>query len=157
MSGYYLYGVIGAGQIPAFETDGLAGDLQVIFDRDAGVIAGAAPEGGVQGLQREQAVQFLLRHQRVLEEAMPQATILPVKFGTVAPDKNAVRRMLNQGRELLSARLAEFAGCVQMEIVVLWQLDQVFAEIAGEAEIGELRRAAETSGSADAGVRLGKR
>jgi hypothetical protein len=156
MNGYYLYGVIGAGPIPAFETEGLAGGVHVIFDGDVGAIAGAAPENGFQCLQQEQAVRLLLKHQRVLEEATAQTTILPVKFGTVAPDKGAVRRMLTQGAGLLSSRLAELAGCVQMEIVAQWQLDQVFAEIAREAEIAELRRAAETSGTADAGVRLGQ-
>ncbi len=156
MNGYYLYGVIGAGPIPAFETEGLAGGVHVIFDGDVGVVAGAMPGNGFHGLQREQAVRLLLKHQRVLEEATAQTTILPVKFGTVAPDKAAVRRMLSQGAGLLSTRLAELAGCVQMEVVVQWQLDQVFAEIAQEAGIAELRRAAETSGGASAGVRLGQ-
>ncbi len=156
MSGLYLYGIVGAQRLPVFETEGLAGGLRVIFEGDVGAIAGAAPVDNFQGLAREQAVRLLVNHQQVLEEAMAQTTVLPVKFGTVAPDERAVCRMLTQGGDLLGTRLAEFNDRLQIEVVAQWRLDQVFAEIATEAEVAELRQTALSGGGTEASLRLGQ-
>jgi hypothetical protein len=155
MSSLYLYGIVGAQRLPVFKTEGLAGGLRVIFEGDVGAIAGAAPPACIQNLTREEAARLLVNHQQVLEEAMAQTTVLPVKFGTVAPDERAVCRMLTQGGDLLGTRLAEFNDRLQIEVVAQWRLDQVFAEIATEAEVAELRQMA-LSGGTEASIRLGQ-
>jgi hypothetical protein len=139
MSHLYLYGVIGAGQVPEFESEGLAGGLRVIRQGDVGVIAGSVPAGGMHGLARDHVV---ASHQRVLEEAMAQTAVLPVQAGTVAPDEYAVNRMLTQGGTLLGSRLAEFRDRMQVEVVAQWRIDQIAAEMAAEADVAGLRQAA---------------
>ncbi len=140
MSSQYIYGVVNANQPLTFDVAGLAGGLQLITEDGIGAIVGAAPECDFRSLPQNTAVQLLLRHQEVLEAVLPQTTVLPVKFGAVAPDEAAVRRMLIQGGDVLREQLAEFTDHLQMEIIVLWRLDQVFTKIATEHDIAKLRQ-----------------
>jgi len=154
MSSLYIYGVVSGDRPLTFGVPGLAGGLRIISEGSVAAIAGKAPDCDLRGLPREQAVNFLLQHQQVLEEAMAQTTVLPVKFGALAPGEDAVRRMLVQGKELLSAQIEEFTDHLQMEIAVLWRLDQVFAEIATERDIADLREKALASEGEEGSVRL---
>lgn len=156
MTCLYIYGVVRAEMPLTFTVDGVAGGLRLVTEGAIGAIVGAAPDCDLQRLSRDQAVQLLLRHQEVLEAAMAQTTVLPVKFGAVAPDEAAVHRMLIQGKNVLSDRLAEFTDHLQMEIVVLWRLDQVFTEIATERDIAKLRDQADASSDTEHSVRLGQ-
>jgi len=55
------------------------------------------------------------------------------------PGEEWIHRLLEQGESMLHAALAECAGVVQMEVVVLWDLEQVFREISQEEPIAELK------------------
>ncbi|MEJ2123875.1 MAG: GvpL/GvpF family gas vesicle protein [Alphaproteobacteria bacterium] len=156
MSSQYIYGVANVTQPLTLDAAGLAGGLQLVAEGDIGAIVGTVPDCDLRALPQSQAVQLLLRHQEVLEAVMTQTTVLPVKFGAIAPDEAAVRRMLIQGRDVLSERLAEFTDHLQMEIVVLWRLDQVFSEIATERDILQLRERAGASGDEANALRLGQ-
>lgn len=147
MNELYLYGVVGNGKPLTFSTDGLAGGVRLIAEGDLGVIVGAAPQNGFRGLAREQAVRLLVMHQQVLEDAMAETTVLPVKFGGIAPGEAAVRQLIKRGGDLLRGHLNDYAGCRQVEIAIFWELEQVFAEIAQEAEIVQARAALETAGA----------
>jgi hypothetical protein len=140
MSSQYIYGVVNANQSLTFDVAGLAGGLHLITEGDIGAIIGAAPDCDFRTLPQKTTVELLLRHQEALEAIMAQATVLPVKFGVVAPDEAAVRRMLIQGHDVLREQLTEFADHLQVEIIVLWRLDQVFTKIATERDIAKLRQ-----------------
>ncbi len=90
-------------------------------------------------LPKEQAVRLLLAHERVVEAVMQTFPALPVKFGTVLPDEAWVRRLLAQGNRAFRAALQQFAGLVQMEVMVSWNLEDVFREIAQEEPVAHLR------------------
>jgi Gas vesicle synthesis protein GvpL/GvpF/DnaJ domain len=151
----YLYGIAGAGRLPLSQVYGVEGGVSVLEHGGLGAIVGAPPQGGLHELSREKAVRLLLGHQQVLEAAMNGATVLPVKFGTVSPSEAAVRSLMRQKRDMLTGLLAEFSGCLQMEIVVLWQAEAVFGEIAAEPAIMEARREAQNGGK-EAAVKLGQ-
>jgi hypothetical protein len=56
-------------------------------------------------------------HWRVLDEASKGATVLPVRFGTVMEDEDAVRwQLLEPNRDRFGALLRELAGRVQLSI-----------------------------------------
>lgn len=156
MSKLYLYGIVSAQSPLTLHSEGLAGGLCVIATKETGVIAGTTPVPDFQGVSRELAVRWLMRHQQVLEEALAQTTVLPVKFGTVAPNAEAIFSMLEQTGGMLASRLAEFGNRLQVEVVAQWRLDQVYAAIGAESEIAGLRGAAETMGGAQADMRLRK-
>lgn len=156
MSSLCIHGFVSAEAPLTFEPNDTDGGLRLCAEGGIAAIVGAAPECGFHQLPREQAVSLLLRHQQALEAAMVRTTVLPVKFGTLAPDEKAVRRMLIQGSGLLGAQLAEFTGRLQMEIVVLWPLDKVFAEIAADTGIADLRSRAQASSDAAMKAQLGE-
>ncbi len=156
MSSLCIHGFVSAETPLTFEANDIAGGLRLCAEGGIAAIVAAAPECGFHQLPREQAASLLLRHQQVLEAAMAQTTVLPAKFGTSAPDEQAVRRMLIQGNPLLGTQLADFAGRLQMEIVVLWPLDKIFAEIAADAKIADLRSRAQASSDAAMKTQLGE-
>ncbi|MBM3474241.1 MAG: hypothetical protein FJX75_13310 [Armatimonadetes bacterium] len=90
------------------------------------------------GLPKEAVVRHLLAHERVVEEVMRALPVLPVKFGTFLPSKAAVCRLLEQNWRLFRRALNELAGRAQVEVVVLWDLEQAFRQIRSEEPIAGL-------------------
>lgn len=129
MNSLYIYGVIAADKQITFDVEGLAGGLCVIIEGDVGAVVGAAPPCRLHSQPREETLRYLTAHQQVLELVMAQATVLPVKFGALAPSGEAVRRMLIDGHDLLIEQLKEFTDHLQVEVVARWRFDQVEAEL----------------------------
>jgi Gas vesicle synthesis protein GvpL/GvpF/DnaJ domain len=152
----YIYGIAGTAGLPLSQVFGIEGGVTLLEQGDLFAIVGEPPKGNIQELSREKAVRMLLGHQEVVEAAMQKAVVLPVKFGTIAPSETAVRSLLRQQRNTLLELLAEFDGCSQMEIVVLWPMEAVFAEIATDPAIAEARKEAQQGGNEAAAVRLGQ-
>jgi len=81
----------------------------------------------------------LMAHQRVVEESMPHADVLPVAFGTVARDDRDVReKLLRREHDGLQDYLAYVQGRAELGLKVLWDRDRLFAEIAAERD--DIRR-----------------
>lgn len=142
MTATYVYAIIPTGAAGVFDVagvDGGEGDVYAVPYHDLAAVVSASPLADYRGLKREAAVHYLVAHQRVIEAAMQEFPVLPVKFGTVLPDENRVRDLLAQGEALLRATLEQFAERVQMEVVVLWDLQEVFREIGQEEAIVELK------------------
>jgi DnaJ-domain-containing protein 1 len=125
--------------------EGVIDGVDAVPDRLA--MIGEGPYAAVVGNDRGRDLQhrdrielgrWLVAHQRVIEHIMRTAPVLPVKFGTQAPDETVVRKALRRGARLFEAAFAELHGSVQMEILVTWDLDAVFADIAGEEPVARL-------------------
>jgi hypothetical protein len=75
----------------------------------------------------------LLAHQRVIMQAMTRSDVLPVSFGTVAESDQQVQEQLLRGAaDELHRALEEVQGCIELELKVLWNEEQLFAEIMAE-------------------------
>ena len=138
----YIYGLIPTGEEVIFDVAGMDDHHDRVFSaphHDIAAVVGASPLLDYRGLKREEAVRYLVAHQGVLEAVMQRFPVLPVKFGTVLPDQTWVRRLLAQGENLFRATLERFAGLLQMEVVVLWNLEEVFQEIGQEEPIARLK------------------
>jgi len=141
-TGIYLYAIIPAGDEIIFDVGGAGSDNDKVYTiphRDLAVVVSASPLPDYRGLKRNQAAVYLVTHQRVVEAVMQDFSLLPVKFGTVLTDEAQVRRLLAQGEALFRSALERFSGQVQMEVVVLRNLQQVFQEISQEAQIADLK------------------
>jgi len=101
-------------------------EVYTIPHRDLAAVVSASPLADYRGLKRDRAARYLVAHQRVVEAVMKAFPILPAKFGTVLPDEDSVRRLLAQGEPLFRTTLEEFADRVQMEVVILWDLQEGF-------------------------------
>lgn len=138
----YVYAVIPAqpGADEAISASSASGRLWTIAEGPFAAVLGDGPNAESRGLSREDLVRQLLAHQKTIEQIMQAAPVLPVKFGTSVPDKASVRSFLERGRPAFQAAFDRLAGCVQMEILVKWDVDAVFAEIANEEAIAGLKK-----------------
>lgn len=142
MSNVYVYAIVPPSAPSAFVVAGLSpGEPQVrVVHGDAiAAVVGASPAADFRSLPRQDAVNYLLAHQRVVETIMQSTATLPVKFGTVLPSEDAVVKLLARGAEILAPRLAEFADRIQLELVVTWDLNEILGEIAAEREVARLK------------------
>ena len=142
MAATYVYAIIPTGEKMIFDVAGVGDDHRQVYSiphGDLAAVVSDSPLDDYRGLQRDQAVHHLMAHQRVVEAAMQGFSVLPVKFGTVLPDEGWLHRLLAQGEIMLHAALAECAGMVQMEVVVLWDLEAIFQEISHEEPIAGLK------------------
>ena len=142
MAATYIYAIVPTGKELIFDVAGVDDDHDEVYSiphRNIAAVVSASPLMDYRGLKRDQAVQHLVAHQRVVEAVMQEFPLLPVKFGTVLPDEVWVRRLLEQGEALFCTSLERFANLVQMEVVVLWNLQEVFQEIGQEEPIARLK------------------
>jgi hypothetical protein len=142
MATIYTYAIVPTGDKVIFDVVGVDDHHDEVYSLPYGDIAAiisASTMADYRGLNRQEAVRYLVTHQRVVETVMQDFPLLPVKFGTVLPDEAWVRRLLEQGMPLFRTALTKFADQVQMEVVVLWNLQEVFQEIGQEEPIARLK------------------
>jgi len=138
----YMYAIVPSGQRGQSAVAGMeafAGRLGTIEAGPFSAVVGGGPAHGLKGRGREELGRLLLAHQQVIEQLMDAAAVLPVKFGTQAPDEMGVRKALERGRGLFEMAFAELEGCTQFEVLVSWDLDAVFADIAMEEPVARLK------------------
>ena len=126
-------------------------------DRFAAVVRDATASSIVTR-DRQALARCLLAHQQVIERVMTWAPVLPVKFGTVAPDGQSVARCLACGAAAFADAFQRVKEKTQFEILVTWDPEPVFASIAVDAEVMRLKRELTASSSASdpvASARLG--
>jgi len=132
-----VYAIVPAGPAvdEAIATNAALSGLWTITAGPYAAVVGDGPKLENQGRSREELVLQLLAHQKIVEQIMLAAAVLPVKFGTIVPDDAGVRSFLERGGPAYDAAFERLAGCVQMEILVKWDVEAVFAEIAKEDAI----------------------
>lgn len=138
----YVYGIAPTAQLNGREWSltGLHGaPLQAVACNGVTAIVSDAVPYDYAGLPKPQLVKVLAQHQQATERIMAQtATLLPVKFGTVLKEPD-VQKLLQQSMPDLEQALAHVAGHIELELLVIWDPQRVFTEIAQQPEIAELR------------------
>jgi hypothetical protein len=134
-TGTYIYCIARAqpfeqGDLP-FTTPGIGGPDKPVrlltYDDLAAVVSDATRDDYT--VTREN----LLAHQRVIMQAMSRSDVLPVAFGTVAEsDQQVQEQLLRVAADDLHRALEEVQGCIELELKVLWNEEQLFAEIMAE-------------------------
>ena len=133
----YIYGVVGDGSPGEFTARWLQ-DERVCIVRHAdlaALVSPATPDGC--SVTRPNVV----AHLSVLQGAMQSCTVLPMRFGVVAPNAKAVRdQFLRAQSAKLRELLTRVARKVELVLKVSWQEQLVFQEIVAEnQEIRALR------------------
>ena len=141
----YVYGVAPAepfvGGRPPLNVAGIGGPnapVRTIVHGDLVAVVSDVP-----GLEIDLSRENLLNHQRVLEEVLHRADVLPFSFGAVAGNDDEVREvLLRDAYEALHEQLDYVRGCVELEVKIFWEQERLFAEIAEENdEVRALRDA----------------
>lgn len=158
----YLYAIVpvddDCGDIMGAARD-LPNGIQLIGKGKWAAAVGDSAEGDLRGRDRRELARLLLAHQKVVERIMAVLPVLPVKFGTLAPDRASVERCLEGGSGEFAAAFESLKGKAQFEILATWDLDTVFAEIATDPAVMRLKAelvAAAGNPDREAAARLGR-
>jgi gas vesicle protein GvpL/GvpF len=158
MSRIYIYAIVPAAERLPLDVAGVwppEPQVRTIRGDALAAVVGTAPPIDFRALSRDDAVRYLLAHQRVVESVMRNSAALPVKFGTTLPDQTAVVSMLVRGATVLAPPLAELSQHVQIELIVSWSIDDILHEVAIEDAVVQLKtRFTAQAGGATAHQRL---
>jgi hypothetical protein len=138
----YIYGIIPTHDRIIFDPAGVDQTHEEVYTipyHRLSAVVSRTQRADYSGLGRQEAVGYLVAHQRVVESVMRDFPIIPARFGTVLGDERQVLGMLNQGCALFETTLAQLTGRAQVEVVVLWNLPEVFQAISQDERIVRLK------------------
>ena len=137
MYGKYIYGIIDSGNETKFNISGLngSGPVYSIAHEDLSCVVSNYFGKEFNSLSKEGVIRCLLAHQVVVEHAMREHTVLPVKFGTALATSDEVCNLLSQGHSQFVDALAWIQDKVEIEVAATWDTKQILQEISTEPEI----------------------
>ncbi|WP_059008639.1 GvpL/GvpF family gas vesicle protein [Streptomyces specialis] len=128
-------GLVGVGDPPR--------PVRVLRESGTAAVVSDCPEG-LRPKRRD-----LFAHQRVLTAAAAAGAVLPLRFGSTAPDDDAVRGALARHAELYRGQLATVADRVEYNVKALHREDVLLrAILADSPEIRKLNEATRVEGGA---------
>jgi hypothetical protein len=131
--GKYMYCIIRSEEPLQFATLGIGerGDVvHTVNYMNLAAVVSDSPVMIYEGSRRD-----MMAHTRVLEEVMRDHSILPVRFGTVAPNEDAIReKVLKRRLGGLVGLFGEVERRVELGIKAFWYEDAIFQEIVAEHE-----------------------
>ncbi|MEF9907584.1 GvpL/GvpF family gas vesicle protein [Streptomyces sp. P9-A2] len=151
----YVYGIIASTHPAVPEHLGGVGEnpLRVLKAGDLAAVVSDAPEG-LRPKRRE-----LLAHQNVLGEVGAEGCVLPMRFGSVAPDDDSVTDVLTERAEHYKERLRTLDSRVEYNVKANHVEEAVLHHVmAGNPEVRALAEANRKAGggSYDDKIRLGE-
>lgn len=127
MKGAYVYGVAREGALTdmAYLSPGIR-DGQVSLVTASGLSAMISDPGAE---EVEPTRRLMLGHTALLERAMGVATILPMRFGTIAPDDATLARCLTANATTFGRALDQLDGKVELGLKASWKEGVIYREI----------------------------
>jgi hypothetical protein len=124
--GVYIYCLLRCQQTPHIRSRaiGTGGPVYLIQHQDMAAVVSDSPIVEYDGTRRN-----MMAHTVVLEEVLKEHTILPVRFGVIAPDAEVVRAQLQRRYEELGALLDTLDGRIELGLKVLWQENAIYHEV----------------------------
>jgi hypothetical protein len=135
----YVYGVVRARGAALRGVKGINDEPVVIVKSEGlGALTSDVPDELLEAGREE-----LLTHSQVLEKAFERGEVLPMRFGVVMPDDEAVcEQLLTPHRAELEEQLAEMDGKVEINIKGIYEEDAILREVLVEdPEVIGLRQA----------------
>jgi hypothetical protein len=133
----YVYGVVAAADAASVAHTGVEGSpVRTVTEGDLAALVSDVAGGALAAAREVRA------HWRVLEAASAQATVLPVRFGTVMANDDAVRtQLLTDNAEHLAGLLKELDGRVQVSVKGAYDQDELLrGVVAASPTIAALRK-----------------
>jgi hypothetical protein len=134
----YVYGVTRSTAAPSVGAGVAGGDVRLVRHRGLAALVSDVPSEGVRARRRD-----LLAHSDVLQSAFAAGTILPLRFGTVFVDDEAVAaELLGERNDALERLLEELDGAAELSVRASYVEEAVLTEIVrGDARLAHLRAA----------------
>jgi hypothetical protein len=133
----YVYGVVRAKRGSKLKQSGINDEpVSVVASKGLGALVSNVPADFLEAGRDE-----LLTHSRVLEKVLKRGVVLPMRFGVVMPDEEAVReQLLAAHHEELKAQLDEMDGKVEINIKGIYEEEPILREVIGQnPEIAQIR------------------
>src|SRR5947199_31433 len=113
----YVYGVTHSGAVDVAGMAGLDGRaIRSVAADGVAAFVSDAPSGAIETTRER-----LLTHARVLEHLAAERTVLPMRFGVVAPSERALREgVLSPRRRVFATLLDRLEGTVEVDLRVLY-------------------------------------
>lgn len=152
----YIYAITPAEH--PLRMDGLQGvgkdgsALRTVSTPTLSAVVSTAPEG-LRAKRRD-----LAAHEAVLEQLMADGAVLPMRFGLVGPDDDAVTQALEENVGVYTERLKELDGRLEYNLKVTREEEDLLREIiATDDQVRQLNeQTREQPDAHDAKVRLGE-
>jgi hypothetical protein len=124
----YVYGVVRAGDASSKLTGIDDEPVGSVISEGLAALTSDVPDDFLEAGREE-----LLTHSRVLEQALEDGTVLPMRFGVVLPDERSVRdELLAPHSEELEAQLRDMDGKVEINLKVLHDEETILREALAE-------------------------
>lgn len=132
----YVYGIVGSGldDLPELAPVGGMAAPRLLTVGDVAALVSTLDVPDLLPTRRN-----LLAHTRVQEALLPLAPLLPVSFGTILPDEDAIMALLEAQSARLTGELARIQGHVELNVRAAWKDGAIFREVI--AEEPEIRKA----------------
>lgn len=131
--GKYVYAIIAGPEVPEFKARGIGERGDPVHTIRHRRLAAVVSDSSV--VEYETSRRNMMAHTLVLEEVMEAFDLLPVRFGTIAPDAEAVeKRLLVPRYEELTRLLGQMQNRVELGLKVFWYEGAAFEEVVREYE-----------------------
>jgi len=131
--GHYLYAIVACTEPREFVARGIGerGDVvHIVNHRRLAAVVSNSP-----GVEYENSRRNMMAHTLVLEEVMGQFDLLPVRFGTIAPDAGAITdRLLAPRYQELTELLEHMRDRMELGLKAFWYDGAAIAEVARDNE-----------------------
>ncbi len=133
VEGMYLYAIIACPEPREFKTRGIGERGDVVHTINCRRLAAAVSNSPI--VEYENSRRNMMAHTMVLEEIMTECDILPVRFGTVATNADAIENHLLAPRyEEFTGMLADMHGRIELGLKAFWHEGAAFEEVVRENE-----------------------
>ena len=131
-TGKYIYCLISCEEPREFTSPGLDERGTLVHTVHSTDLAAVVSDSPVREWERSR--QHMMAHTAVLEEVMQEFTVLPVRFGTVAPSAETLQEQVLQRRyDELTGLLAKMGGRVELGLKAFWLEAAIFQEIVADS------------------------
>jgi len=135
---FYVYGLVAADHSIAPGSLGLGVAGATVELRSYGALSALVSAVGL--VKVEQTRRNMVAHTALLERVMAQTTVLPVRFGTIAPGADALKSCIAANEEVFCQAILQIDGRVELGVKATWREGIVFAEIlAADVSLVRLR------------------
>ncbi len=142
MTGLYVYGIVQADRTghvpldPASLGTGIGG-AAISYLAAGSLVALTSPADAPEVTKTRRN---MIAHTKILERAIATTDVLPLRFGTVAPDAPTLTRCIGANAREFHAALAGIGGHVELGVKASWRQGVIFSEIiVSDSEIRRLR------------------
>jgi DnaJ-domain-containing protein 1 len=115
-------------------------EIYLISYRDISAVVCDSERFKLTHLSKEEVARYLLKHQQVIEKIMQQYSIIPMKLGTFAENREEVEKLIYLGQGLLQEIFPQIDRKHEIELAITWSdLKVILQEIGKEKEINEFK------------------